>query len=99
MDDLILLIGIIIAFLFGWLGRMLYEVMIDIQTGVIRPTTTPESARQRRNNGSDLVVYNINRPHLTVAGRGTVFCPRCGKETDDTGQFCQWCGADLDESQ
>ena len=95
MDDLLVYIGIIIAFLFGWLGHMLYEFMIDIQTGSVR-STTPAPARTQRNSGSDLLVNNINRPHLTVAGQGTVFCPRCGKETDDTGRFCQWCGADLD---
>jgi len=22
-----------------------------------------------------------------------MFCPKCGKETDASGQFCQWCGA------
>ena len=26
------------------------------------------------------------------ASKGNVFCPRCGKETDETGMFCQWCG-------
>ncbi|WP_422172911.1 DUF7575 domain-containing protein, partial [Methanoregula sp.] len=20
-----------------------------------------------------------------------MFCPKCGKETDASGQFCQWC--------
>ncbi len=24
-----------------------------------------------------------------------MLCPKCGKQTDDTGKFCQWCGADL----
>jgi uncharacterized RDD family membrane protein YckC len=24
-----------------------------------------------------------------------MFCPKCGKETDASGKFCQWCGADL----
>jgi uncharacterized RDD family membrane protein YckC len=23
-----------------------------------------------------------------------MFCPKCGKETDASGKFCQWCGAD-----
>jgi len=22
-----------------------------------------------------------------------MYCPKCGKETDTSGQFCQWCGA------
>jgi len=25
-----------------------------------------------------------------------MFCPKCGKETDASGQFCQWCGAPTD---
>jgi len=25
-----------------------------------------------------------------------MFCPKCGKETDASGQFCQWCGAPID---
>ncbi len=24
-----------------------------------------------------------------------MFCPKCGKETDASGIFCQWCGADI----
>jgi hypothetical protein len=28
---------------------------------------------------------------------GMIFCPRCGKETDATGAFCQWCGWDVSE--
>ncbi|MFY9799763.1 MAG: RDD family protein [Methanoregula sp.] len=24
-----------------------------------------------------------------------MFCPKCGKETDALGKFCQWCGADV----
>ena len=24
-----------------------------------------------------------------------MFCPKCGKETDALGKFCQWCGADI----
>jgi len=24
-----------------------------------------------------------------------MFCPRCGRETESGGRFCQWCGADL----
>jgi uncharacterized RDD family membrane protein YckC len=24
-----------------------------------------------------------------------MFCPKCGKETDASGKFCQWCGADI----
>ncbi len=24
-----------------------------------------------------------------------MFCPKCGKETDTSGKFCQWCGADV----
>jgi len=27
-----------------------------------------------------------------------MFCPKCGKETDASGKFCQWCGADIDSS-
>ena len=23
-----------------------------------------------------------------------MFCPKCGKETDASGKFCQWCGSD-----
>jgi len=26
-----------------------------------------------------------------------MYCPRCGKETEQSGHFCQWCGADLKE--
>lgn len=25
-----------------------------------------------------------------------MFCPKCGKETDASGQFCQWCGAPIE---
>jgi uncharacterized RDD family membrane protein YckC len=24
-----------------------------------------------------------------------MFCPKCAKETDASGKFCQWCGADI----
>ena len=24
-----------------------------------------------------------------------MFCPKCGKETDALGKFCQWCGTDI----
>jgi len=24
-----------------------------------------------------------------------MFCPKCGRETESGGRFCQWCGADL----
>ncbi|HXX55150.1 MAG TPA: RDD family protein [Methanoregula sp.] len=27
-----------------------------------------------------------------------MFCPKCGKETDASGKFCQWCGADIESS-
>ena len=25
-----------------------------------------------------------------------MFCPKCGKETDASGKFCQWCGTDIE---
>jgi uncharacterized RDD family membrane protein YckC len=25
-----------------------------------------------------------------------MFCPKCGKETDASGKFCQWCGSDIE---
>jgi len=25
-----------------------------------------------------------------------MYCPKCGKETDTSGQFCQWCGAPIE---
>lgn len=28
-----------------------------------------------------------------------MFCPKCGKETDASGKFCQWCGADIESLQ
>ncbi|MDD1686951.1 RDD family protein [Methanoregula sp.] len=28
-----------------------------------------------------------------------MFCPKCGKETDASGKFCQWCGADIESVQ
>jgi uncharacterized RDD family membrane protein YckC len=28
-----------------------------------------------------------------------MFCPKCGKETDASGKFCQWCGADIQSVQ
>jgi uncharacterized RDD family membrane protein YckC len=28
-----------------------------------------------------------------------MYCPKCGKETEQSGKFCQWCGADLKEVQ
>jgi len=24
-----------------------------------------------------------------------MFCPKCGKETDDSGVFCNWCGSNI----
>jgi uncharacterized RDD family membrane protein YckC len=27
-----------------------------------------------------------------------MFCPKCGKETDASGKFCQWCGADIESA-
>jgi uncharacterized RDD family membrane protein YckC len=27
--------------------------------------------------------------------REEMFCPKCGKETDASGKYCQWCGADI----
>ncbi len=28
-----------------------------------------------------------------------MFCPKCGKETDASGKFCQWCGSDIESVQ
>jgi len=28
--------------------------------------------------------------------REGMFCPKCGKETDASGKYCQWCGADIE---
>ncbi|MGB7789460.1 RDD family protein [Methanoregula sp.] len=28
-----------------------------------------------------------------------MFCPKCGKETDASGKFCQWCGTDIESIQ
>jgi uncharacterized RDD family membrane protein YckC len=28
-----------------------------------------------------------------------MFCPKCGKDTDASGKFCQWCGADIESVQ
>jgi len=28
-----------------------------------------------------------------------MFCPKCGKETDASGKFCQWCGSDISSVQ
>jgi predicted amidophosphoribosyltransferase len=33
---------------------------------------------------------------MLVIRREGMFCPKCGKETDASGKFCQWCGADID---
>jgi uncharacterized RDD family membrane protein YckC len=27
-----------------------------------------------------------------------MFCPKCGKETDASGKFCQWCGAGIESA-
>jgi len=27
-----------------------------------------------------------------------MFCPKCGKETDASGKFCQWCGSDIESA-
>ena len=27
-----------------------------------------------------------------------MYCPRCGKETEQSGKFCQWCGSTLKEA-
>jgi len=29
---------------------------------------------------------------------GTIFCDKCGKETDSSGRFCQWCGSNCEKS-
>jgi predicted amidophosphoribosyltransferase len=29
-------------------------------------------------------------------GEKDIFCPTCGKLTDKFGNFCQWCGSQLD---
>jgi hypothetical protein len=28
-----------------------------------------------------------------------MYCPKCGKETEQSGKFCQWCGTELEEIQ
>ena len=28
-----------------------------------------------------------------------MYCPKCGKETDTSGQFCQWCGAPIEAGE
>jgi hypothetical protein len=28
-----------------------------------------------------------------------MYCPKCGKETEQSGKFCQWCGAELKDGQ
>jgi len=28
-----------------------------------------------------------------------MYCPKCGKETEQSGKFCQWCGSPLQEVQ
>ena len=91
MNDLEFGVGLIIAFVFGWLGRMLYIAIINSGVGsnMSRHTTQPQ--RQT-------IVYSTKFPRLVVAGKDQVFCPRCGKSTDETGTFCQWCGWDLNES-
>jgi uncharacterized RDD family membrane protein YckC len=33
---------------------------------------------------------------MLLIRRGEMFCPKCGKETDASGKFCQWCGADIE---
>jgi len=32
---------------------------------------------------------------LRNAGERVMFCSKCGKKTDDSGKYCQWCGAEL----
>jgi uncharacterized RDD family membrane protein YckC len=34
-----------------------------------------------------------------LSGVYRMFCPKCGKETDASGKFCQWCGADIESVQ
>jgi uncharacterized RDD family membrane protein YckC len=33
---------------------------------------------------------------MLVNRREGMFCPKCGKETDASGKFCQWCGTDIE---
>jgi uncharacterized RDD family membrane protein YckC len=33
---------------------------------------------------------------MLIIRREEMFCPKCGKETDASGKFCQWCGADIE---
>jgi uncharacterized RDD family membrane protein YckC len=33
---------------------------------------------------------------MLVIRREGMFCPKCGKETDASGKFCQWCGSDIE---
>jgi hypothetical protein len=43
-------------------------------------------------------VYENKYPqHTTLikASQGYIFCPYCGRETDETGRFCQWCGGNI----
>jgi len=32
---------------------------------------------------------------LRKAGERVMFCSKCGKKTDDSGKYCQWCGAEV----
>ena len=109
MVDLIFWIGAVLGFSSGWLCRMLYKGMIDIQNGVTL-SPTPAHVTGTRFDAEDYyathphersgVVHSRRFPRLIVAGQGQVYCPRCGKSTDDSGRFCQWCGVNLeDESQ
>jgi uncharacterized RDD family membrane protein YckC len=33
---------------------------------------------------------------MLVIRREGMICPKCGKETDASGKFCQWCGSDIE---
>lgn len=58
------------------------------------PIIEQVSTLERKLELVDIEKEAITR-NVLLANDGCVFCPKCGKETDNSGKFCQWCGASL----
>ncbi|MFW5917966.1 MAG: DUF7575 domain-containing protein [Haloferacaceae archaeon] len=78
--------------------------VIDAYVVALRNNRAHERERERaratgRTESTDH--ERTEEPNVPSAGRtiddGTVRCPACGKETDPTVDFCQWCAEPLGE--
>ena len=63
------------------------------ERGTVRATDAADSPDERAADGP------AAQSAETGANDGTVRCPECGKETDPTVDFCQWCAEPLGENE